>query len=76
MIPKVVMGTAWRSPFGLACPECNQLLIAPKESGYVNKHEVFHFWSCEECDHEMEQVVDIRFNAESRRNESGLSLDA
>jgi len=76
MIPEVVMGTAWRSPFGLACPACNQLVIAPKESGYVNKDEVFHFWACEECDHEMEQVVDVRFNAESSRMESGLSLDA
>jgi hypothetical protein len=41
-----------------------------------NRHEVYHFWSCENCDHEIEMVVDVRINAVSKRSESRLrSLD-
>jgi len=58
------MGAAWR-PIGLACPGCNRFMIAPKEVGYVSEHEVFHFWYCEKCEHQMQMVVDVRINAES-----------
>jgi transcription elongation factor Elf1 len=45
------------SPYGMACTECNELVIAPEWSGYVGKHEVRHFWSCENCGHEIEMLV-------------------
>jgi uncharacterized protein with PIN domain len=70
------MATSGSSPYGMACPECNDQLIAPKESAYVNRHEIYHFWSCENCNHEMEVVVDVRLSAEPRRNEGGPSLVA
>ena len=41
------------SPYGMACTECNDLLVAPKWSAYVSKREVRHFWSCENCGHEI-----------------------
>jgi len=31
------------SPYGMACTECNDLLVAPKWSAYVSKREVRHF---------------------------------
>jgi hypothetical protein len=45
------------SPYGMMCTECNELLIAPRSSGHVSKHEVRHFWSCDNCGHELEMVV-------------------
>jgi hypothetical protein len=45
---------------GMACSECNDLLVAPKSSGYVSKHKVRHFWSCENCGHEIEMMVNPR----------------
>jgi RNase P subunit RPR2 len=64
------MATTWRSPFGLACPECNASLIAPNGSRYVSNHEVYHFWSCEDCGHQTEMVVDFRINVSSKPSES------
>jgi transcription elongation factor Elf1 len=54
------------SPYGMACTECNDLLVAPKWSAYVSKHEVRHFWSCENCGHEIEMTVNPRINAASK----------
>ena len=54
------------SPYGLACTECNELVIAPRWSQYVGKREVRHFWSCENCGHEIELLVDLRINATSK----------
>jgi transcription elongation factor Elf1 len=51
------------SPYGMACTECNELVIAPKWSAHVSKHEVRHFWSCENCGHEVEMVVDLGIDA-------------
>jgi transcription elongation factor Elf1 len=51
---------------GMACSECNDLLVAPKSSAYVSKHEVRHFWSCENCGHEIEMTVNPRINAASK----------
>jgi transcription elongation factor Elf1 len=47
----------------MACTECNELVIAPKWSAHVSKHEVRHFWSCENCGHEVEMVVDLGIDA-------------
>jgi transcription elongation factor Elf1 len=54
------------SPYGMACNECNELLVAPKWSAYVSKHAVRHFWSCENCGHEIEMTVNPRINAASK----------
>jgi transcription elongation factor Elf1 len=45
------------SPYGTACTGCNELLVAPRWSAYVSKHEVRHFWSCDNCGHEVEMTV-------------------
>jgi RNase P subunit RPR2 len=47
---------------GMACSECNDLLVAPKSSAYVSNHEVRHVWSCENCGHEIEMAVTLRFD--------------
>jgi ABC-type ATPase with predicted acetyltransferase domain len=51
------------SPYGMTCTECNELVIAPRWSAYATKHEVRHFWSCDNCGHEIETVVDPRITA-------------
>ena len=53
-------------PYGMACTECNDLLVAPRWSAYVSKHEVRHIWSCENCGHEVEMMVNPRINAASK----------
>ena len=40
-----------RAPYGTACTECNDLLIAPKRSWHTGGQEVYHFWACENCGH-------------------------
>jgi hypothetical protein len=55
------------SRYGMACTECNELVIAPEWSEYVGKNEVRHFWSCENCGHEIEMLVNPRINAASAR---------
>src|SRR5262249_3115547 len=45
------------SPYGMACTECNDLVVAPKWSAYASKREVRHIWSCENCGHEIEMTV-------------------
>jgi RNase P subunit RPR2 len=47
---------------GMACSECNDLLVAPKSSAYVSNHEIRHVWSCESCGHEIEMAVNLRFD--------------
>jgi uncharacterized protein with PIN domain len=39
------------SSYGTACTQCNDLLIAPERSWHVGEHDVYHFWSCENCGH-------------------------
>jgi transcription elongation factor Elf1 len=57
------------SPYGMMCTECNELVIAPKSSAHVSNHEVRHFWSCENCGHEIELAVNLHFDA-SQPNKS------
>jgi RNase P subunit RPR2 len=54
-----------RARYGMACTECNNLLVAPKWSAYVSDHEVYHVWSCENCGREMEMAVDLCIDATS-----------
>ena len=72
-IREVVMATAGIvvcSPYGMTCTECNELVIAPSWSAHVNKHEVRHFWSCDNCGHEIEMSVNLRIYAASELNKS------
>jgi RNase P subunit RPR2 len=52
----------------MACSECNDLLVAPKESAYVSNHEVRHVWSCENCGHEIEMAVNLTFRLQRPMN--------
>jgi hypothetical protein len=49
----------------MACSECNDLLVAPASSAYVSNHEVRHVWSCDNCGHEVEMAVTLRFDTMS-----------
>lgn len=65
------------SSYGMACTECNELLIAPNWSKYVGKHEVRHLWSCENCGRQIEMAVNPRINAALEPSKSGeLSIVA
>jgi len=55
---------------GMACNECNDLLVAPEWSAYVSNHEVRHVWFCDNCGHEIETVVNPRINAPPGPNTS------
>jgi len=55
---------------GMACSECNDLLVAPMWSAYVSNHEVRHVWSCENCGHEIEMAVNLRLYTTSRQSKS------
>jgi ABC-type ATPase with predicted acetyltransferase domain len=68
-------GIVNRSPYGLACGECNELVIAPERSHYVDNREVHHFWACENCGHEIEITVNLRTIAISTPTNS-VSLGA
>jgi transcription elongation factor Elf1 len=57
-------------PYGMACTECNELLIAPKWSAHVSKREIRHFWSCDNCGHEIEMAVHLRFGGTSKPSAS------
>jgi transcription elongation factor Elf1 len=73
IIREVVMETAGIvvcSPYGMTCTECNELVIAPRSSAHVSNHEVRHFWSCENCGHEIEVRVNLRIDAVSGSNKS------
>jgi hypothetical protein len=49
-----------RSPYGLACAACKDLMIAPNWSEYVGENQVCHFWCCEDCGKHLETLVDPR----------------
>ncbi len=34
-----------------ACPQCNDLLLAPLLAEHVNAHHVRNHWVCESCGH-------------------------
>jgi uncharacterized protein with PIN domain len=73
IIREVVMETAGIivcSPYGMTCTECNELVIAPSSSAHVSNREVRHFWSCENCGHEIELSVDLRIEAISGSNKN------
>jgi hypothetical protein len=39
------------------CPQCNDWLLAPDWSEYLNKRCVRHTWSCEACGYAFETSV-------------------
>ena len=42
------------SPYGMTCPQCNDLMIAPSRSAYVSSNSALHCWSCDTCGHDAE----------------------
>jgi uncharacterized protein with PIN domain len=71
IIREVVVGTAGIvvcSSYGMTCTECNELVIAPRSSAHVSNHEVRHFWSCDNCGHEIEMVVNLRTDRHVKPN--------
>ena len=54
------------SPYGMTCTGCNKLVIAPALSEYLDSREIRHFWSCENCGHKIEMMVDLRISAKTR----------
>ncbi len=38
-----------RSVFGMNCPECGDLLIAPEWSEYEDERHLLNLWSCGNC---------------------------
>jgi hypothetical protein len=46
-----------------ASPPVQSAGASPKWSTYLSKHEVRHFWSCENCGREIEMMVNPRINA-------------
>jgi hypothetical protein len=42
------------SPYGMTCPQCNDLMIAPSRSVYVSRNSALHCWSCDTCGHDAE----------------------
>ena len=66
----MVMGTDIRAPYGMACTECNNLLVAPKSSAYVSNHEVRHVWSCENCGREVELAINLRIDGTPNRKQA------
>jgi RNase P subunit RPR2 len=65
-------GTDNRARPGMACSECNDLLVAPKSSAYVSNHEVRHVWSCESCGHEIQMAVNLVSTTMSAQNRQSL----
>jgi primosomal protein N' len=52
--------------YGIACIRCNERMIAPNWSEYVNEHHVRHSWSCESCGHQFERLDDVRGSASTK----------
>ena len=57
----VVTSTNNYLPYGIACAESNDRLIAPKWSEYVSEHHIRHSWSCESCGYQFETSEYLRF---------------
>ena len=43
-----------RSVFGMNCPECGDLLIAPEWSEYEDERHILNLWSCVNCGYHFE----------------------
>ena len=43
-----------RRTFGMNCPECGDLLIAPVWSEYEDEQHILNLWSCANCGCEFE----------------------
>jgi hypothetical protein len=61
----VVTSTNNYLPYGIACAECDDRLIAPNRSEYLSEHHIRHSWSCKSCDHQFETSEYLRFEAMS-----------
>jgi transcription elongation factor Elf1 len=41
------------------CPKCNDMLLAPASSEYVNEDLVRHVWLCDACGHQFQTSVGL-----------------
>ena len=58
--------------YGIVCPMCNDLLIAPYWSAYVSEYEVRHFWCCENCGHPVDTHV-LASSSELLQDDFGIA---
>jgi hypothetical protein len=49
------------------CPRCNDLMVAPAMSQFVDEDVVRHLWACEACGHEFGTTVEFRLAASKSR---------
>ena len=52
------------------CPKCDDMLLAPAASEYVNENLIQHFWLCETCGHEFQTSVRLFALPSPRRKPS------
>ena len=43
-----------RSVFGMNCPECGDLPIAPEWSEYEDERHILNLWTCTSCGYQFE----------------------
>ena len=43
-----------RPIFGMNCPQCGDLLIAPEWSEYEDERHILNLWSCTNCGYQFE----------------------
>jgi hypothetical protein len=43
--------------YGKNCPQCNERLVAPDWSKYLDDRRVMHGWSCDDCRYKFKTVV-------------------
>jgi len=70
MTPQSDMRAAPRSVkrFGQSlCPKCQDMVLAPAVSEYVNENLIRHAWSCESCGHEFQTSVRLFGRTRDRR---------
>ncbi len=46
-----------RSVFGMNCPECGDLLIAPEWSEYEDEQHILNLWSCTNCGYQFDTTA-------------------
>lgn len=50
------------------CPECGEMLLAPRDSAHVNENVVRHLWNCEDCGYEFK--TSVRLMSKPRREQT------
>ena len=53
----LIMRSNYHSVFGMNCPQCGDLLIAPQRSECEDEHHVLHSWSCTNCGYQFDTTA-------------------